>query len=63
MDECTTMVVMHTGSYGAVTAPSITCMTSHTYKMLVHFITNLVFASALNSNREDDNGCIGRQMG
>jgi len=37
-------VVMHTGSYCALTAPSMTHMTSLTKKLLVSFITNLVFA-------------------
>ena len=52
-------VVMHTGSYCVLTAPSMTCMISLTQKLLVNFVTNLVFAFALNSNRKDDNRLIG----
>jgi len=52
-------VVTHTGSYCALTAPSMTHMTSLTLKLLLNFVTNLVFAFALNSNRKDDNRLIG----
>jgi len=56
------MAVMHTGSYCALTAPSMTRMTSLTYKLLVNFVTYLVFTFALNSNRKDDNRLIGRRV-
>jgi len=62
MYECSMMVAMHTGLYCALTAPSMTCMTSHTSKLLVNFVTILDLAFALNGNREDDNWLIGRLM-
>ena len=52
-------VVMHTGSYCALTAPSMTRMTLLSLKMFVNFNSNLVFAFALNSNRKDDIRLIG----
>jgi len=55
-------VAMHTGSYCALTAPSRPCMTSLTSKLLLNFVTNLVFAFALNSNSKDDNRLIGRRV-
>jgi len=53
-------VVMHTGLYSALTAPSMTRMTLLTYELLVYFFTNLDFPCALNSNRDDDNWLVGR---
>jgi len=50
MDECSMAVVIQTDSYWALTAPSMTRMTSLTYILLVNFVTNLVFAFLLNSN-------------
>ena len=55
-------VVMHTGLYSPSTAPSMTGMTSLTQKLFINFVTNLGFAFALNSNRDDDNWLTGRLM-
>ena len=53
---------MHTGLYSPSTAPSMTGMTSLTQKLFINFVTNLGFAFALNSNRDDDNWLTGRLM-
>lgn len=45
-------VVIHSDSGYAVTAPSMTCMISLTYMLLVDFISNFSFAFSLDHNRE-----------
>ena len=50
MDECVMTVVVQTDSYSALTALSITLMTSVTLILLVHFVTNIAVTLSLNSH-------------
>jgi len=47
-------VVIHTDSYYALTAPSMTRMTSVTQILLVNSVSNLVVAFSLTCNRQYD---------
>ena len=47
-------VVIDKDSHCALTAPSITRMTSLTQIALGNFVSNLFFAFLLNRNRQDD---------
>ena len=46
-------VIIQTDLYRALTASSITGVTSLTYIVLVNFVSNLVHAFPLNRNRKD----------
>jgi len=54
MDECNMMVVIHTDSRCAMTAPSMTCMSSLRETLLVNFIFSLDCAFSLIRKRQDD---------
>jgi len=54
MDECNMMVVIHTDSRCAMTAPSMTCMSSLSETLLVNFIFSLDCAFSLIRKRQDD---------
>jgi len=54
MDECNMMVVIHTDSRCAMTAPSRTCMSSLSETLLVNFIVSLDCAFSLIRKRQDD---------
>ena len=51
--------VIHLGLYCALTAFSLTRMTSLTSILLVNFVPNLGFAFSLNRNRQDDIKFVG----
>jgi len=61
MGECSMMVVIHLGLHCALTAPSMSSMTSLTYILRVNFVTNLDIAFSLNYNWQDDIEFIGSQ--
>jgi len=54
MDECNIMVVIHTDSHCAMTAPSMTRMSSLSETLLVNFIFILDCALSLICKRQDD---------
>jgi hypothetical protein len=54
MDECNMMVVIHTDSHCAMTAPSMTCMSSLSETLLVNFIFCLDCTVSLIRKRKDD---------
>jgi hypothetical protein len=54
MDECNMMVVIYTDSRCAMTAPSMTCMSSLSETLLVNFIFSLDCAFSLIRKRRDD---------
>jgi len=54
MDECNIMVVIHTDSRCAITAPSMTRMSSLAETLLVNFIFSLDCALSLIRKRQDD---------
>jgi len=54
------MVVIHTGSYSALTALSMTGISSLTEILLVNLISNFIFTFSLSSNRQDDIRFVGR---
>jgi len=60
MDEYGMTVLIETDSSRALTAPSMTRMTSLTEIWLVYFITNLGFALSLNSHPQIEIECFGR---
>jgi len=47
-------VVIHSTLHCALTAASMTCMTSLTNMLLVSFVCNLVLIISLNINGQDD---------
>jgi len=55
------MVVIHTDSGCALTAPSMTRMPSLSETLLVHFISSLDCALSLICKRQDDSALISRQ--
>jgi len=54
MDECNIMVVIHTDSRCAMTAPSMSSMSSLSEPVLVNFIFSLDCAFSLIRKRKDD---------
>ena len=58
---CGMMVIIHSALYCALTAASMTRMTSLTYILLVCFICNFVLTVSLNGDGQDDIMFIGRQ--
>jgi hypothetical protein len=54
MDEFNMMVVIHTDSRCAMTAPSMTCMSSLSETLLVNFIISLDCAFSLVRKRQYD---------
>jgi len=54
MDECNIMVVIHTDSRCAMTAPSMTGMLSLSETFLVNFIFSLDWALSLIRKRQDN---------
>jgi hypothetical protein len=54
MDECNMMVVIHRDSLCAITASSMTCMSSLGETLLVTFIFSVYCAFSLIRNRQDD---------
>ena len=54
MDECNIMVFIHTDSRCAMTAPSMTRMSSLSETLLVNFIFSLDCALSLICKRQDD---------
>jgi len=54
MDECNMMVVIHTDSHCALTAPSMTGMPSLTQILLVNYVSNSHCALSLICKRQDD---------
>jgi hypothetical protein len=54
MDECNMMVVIHTDSRCAMTAPSMTCMSSLSETLLGNVIFSLDCAFSLIRKRQDD---------
>ena len=54
MDECSMMVIIHTDLHCVLTAPSMTRTTSLTPISLVNFLSDLMFAFSLKTNRQDD---------
>jgi len=50
MDECSMTVVIQTDSYCALTALSMTRMTSLSDILLVYFVANITFAISLNNH-------------
>jgi hypothetical protein len=61
MDECNMMVVIHTDSRCAMTAPSMTRMSSLSETLLVNFILSLNCAFSLIHKRQDDIALINCQ--
>jgi hypothetical protein len=53
MDECNMMVVIHTDSRCAMTAPSMTCMSLLSETLLVNFIFSLDCVFSLIHKRQD----------
>ena len=62
IDECNMMVVIHTDSRCAMTAPSMTCMSSLSETLLVNFIFSLDCAFSLIRKRQDDIVLISCQL-
>jgi hypothetical protein len=54
MGECNMMVVIHTDSRCAMTAPAMTCMSSLSETLLVNFIFSLDCAFSLIRKTQDD---------
>jgi len=54
MDECSMTVVVQIDSSCVLTTLSMTRMTSLTYILLAHFVTNIAFALSLNSHLENE---------
>ena len=54
MAECIMMVIIHTDSRCAMTAPSMACMSSLSETLLVNFIFSLDCAFSLICKRQDD---------
>jgi hypothetical protein len=54
MDECNMMVVIHRDSHLAMTAPSMTCMSSLSETLLLNFIFCLDCTVSLIRKRQDD---------
>jgi len=54
MDECSMMVVIQIDLSGALTALSMTRMTSLTQILLAHFVTNIAFTLSLNSHLQNE---------
>jgi len=54
MDSCNMMVVIHTDSRSAMTASSMTCISSPSETLLVNFIFSLDCAFSLFRKRQDD---------
>jgi hypothetical protein len=66
MDECNMMVVIHTDSRCAMTAPSMTHMSSQRETLLVNFIFSLDCTFSLIRKRQDDivlNSCQSTRFG
>jgi len=59
LDEYCMMVIMQTDSYSAMTASSLTGMTSQIKILFVNSVTNLVFAFSLNHNQLNNIDFIG----
>jgi len=60
MDECGMTVVVQTDSSSALTAHSMTWMTSFTYISLIYFVTNIAFVLLLNSHLQIAIDRVGR---
>jgi len=60
MDECSMIVVIQTDLCWALTALSITRMTSLTWSLVAYFVPQIAFALSLNSNRQTEIEHIGR---
>jgi len=59
---CSVTVVIHSASHCALTAASMTRMTSLTYILLVSVVCNLVSIVEVNHNGRDDITLIGCQL-
>jgi hypothetical protein len=60
MDEFGMTVVIQIDSSCALTAPSMTHMTSLTYILLPHFVTNIAFALSVNTQLQKETEYFGR---
>jgi len=54
MNECRMTVAIHPSSRCALTAPSMSCMTSWTSILIVSFVSNLILVFGFISNPHDD---------
>jgi hypothetical protein len=60
MHECSMTVVIQIHSSCTQTALSMPRMTSLTYILLAHYVTNIAFALSLNSHLQNETECFGR---